>query len=229
MKKLKLTLTILFGLFFLVDSYSQDWSNLQRYQNQNNELLKRETDEGHEGRIVFMGDSITEFWLTIHPDFFVGKPYINRGISGQTTPQMLLRFRQDVINLKPSVVVLLAGINDIAGNTGPSTIEMIENNIVSMIELAKSNHIKVVLCSVLPAFRFPWAPEKEPAELVMKLNEKLKANAKKYNSVYVDYFSEMGNKQNGLKEELGNDGVHPNAAGYLIMESILNAQLKKVI
>lgn len=226
MKKSKLTLSVLFVIFFLENSYSQDWSNLQRYQNQNIELLKRKNDEP---QIVFMGDSITEFWLVTHPDFFVGKPYINRGISGQTTPQMLLRFRQDVINLKPSVVVILAGINDIAGNTGPSTLEMIESNIVSMIELAKANHIKVVLCSVLPAFKFPWNAEKEPAEIVIKLNEKLKANAKKYNIVYVDYFSAMVNKQNGLKEELGNDGIHPNAAGYLIMESILNAQLKKVI
>jgi lysophospholipase L1-like esterase len=224
MKISKLTLSVLLVLFFLENSYSQDWSNLQRYQNQNIELLKRKNDEP---QIVFMGDSITEFWLVTHPDFFVGKPYINRGISGQTTPQMLLRFRQDVINLKPSVVVILAGINDIAGNTGPSTLEMIENNIISMIELAKANHIKVVLCSVLPAFKFPWNPEKEPAEIVIKLNEKLKSNAKKYNAVYVDYFSAMVNKQNGLKEELGNDGVHPNVAGYLIMESILNEQLKK--
>ena len=114
-----------------------------------------------------MGDSITEFWSVINPEYFAGKPYVNRGISGQTTPQMLIRFRADVIALKPSVVVLLAGINDIAGNTGPSTLEMITNNIFSMAELAKAHKIKVILCSVLPAFDFPWKANQNPAEKVV--------------------------------------------------------------
>lgn len=151
----------------------------------------------------------------------MGKLYVNRGISGQTTPQMLVRFRQDVINLKPSVVVILAGINDIAGNTGPSTIEGIADNIMSMAELAKANNIKVVLCSVLPAFDFPWRQGLEPAEKVVKLNALLKSYAEKHNFVYVDYFTAMANESNGLKNELGNDGVHPNATGYSIMEPLI--------
>ncbi len=197
---------------------AQDWANLKRFEKENIEL---EAPKKNEQRIVFMGNSITEGWKNIRPDFFANKPYINRGISGQTTPQMLLRFRQDVINLSPSVVVILAGINDIAGNTGPSTIEMISNNIISMAELAKSNNIKVVLCSVLPAYDFPWRPGLEPAEKVIKLNSILKSYAKKNNLVYVDYFSAMVNKSKGLKEDLGSDGIHPNAKGYKIMEPII--------
>ncbi|MCL6295674.1 SGNH/GDSL hydrolase family protein [Jejuia spongiicola] len=197
---------------------AQDWANLKRFEKENIEL---EAPKKNEQRIVFMGNSITEGWKNIRPDFFANKPYINRGISGQTTPQMLLRFRQDVINLSPSVVVILAGINDIAGNTGPSTIEMISNNILSMAELAKSNNIKVVLCSVLPAYDFPWRPGLEPAEKVIKLNSILKSYAKKNNLVYVDYFSAMVNKSKGLKEDLGSDGIHPNAKGYKIMEPII--------
>ena len=196
---------------------SQDWANLKRFKKENAEL---EAPKANEHRIVFMGNSITEGWKNIRPSFFANKPYINRGISGQTTPQMLLRFRQDVINLSPSVVVILAGINDIAGNTGPSTIEMISNNIISMAELAKANNIQVVLCSVLPAYDFPWRPGLEPAEKVIKLNTILKSYAKKNNLVYVDYFSAMVNTSNGLKDELGNDGIHPNATGYKIMEPI---------
>ena len=130
-------------------SIAQDWANLAKYEKENTLLTPKKSGEK---RIILMGDSITEFWLKIHPDFFKGKPYIDRGISGQTTPQMLVRFRQDVINLYPKVVVILAGTNDIAGNTGPSTLEMIEDNIHSMTELAQSNGIQVVLCSVLPAF-----------------------------------------------------------------------------
>ncbi len=201
---------------------AQDWANLKRFEKENIEL---EAPKKNEQRIVFMGNSITEGWKNIRPDFFANKPYINRGISGQTTPQMLLRFRQDVINLSPSVVVILAGINDIAGNTGPSTIEMISNNIISMAELAKSNNIKVVLCSVLPAYDFPWRPGLEPAEKVIKLNSILKSYAKKNNLVYVDYFSAMVNKSKGLKEDLGSDGIHPNAKGYKIMEPIIEKSI----
>ncbi|MBP2284625.1 lysophospholipase L1-like esterase [Flavobacterium sp. CG_23.5] len=159
-------------LFFLIimggNIQAQDWPNFNKYQNQN-AILAQPT--AGQKRIVFMGDSITEFWSIINPDYFSGKPYINRGISGQTTPQMLLRFRADVIALHPSAVVILAGINDIAGNTGPSTIEMIRDNILSMIELAKANHIKVIICSVLPAYDFPWKPNQEPIEKIKALNE----------------------------------------------------------
>ena len=205
---------------------AQDWANLKRFEKENTEL---KTPKPNEHRIVFMGNSITEGWKTIRPDFFANKLYVNRGIGGQTTPQMLLRFRQDVINLSPTVVVILAGINDIAGNTGPSTIEMIENNIVSMAELAKANNIKVILCSVLPAYDFPWRPGLEPAEKVIKLNALLKAYAKKHRLGYVDYFSAMVNKSNGLKEELGSDGIHPNAAGYKIMEPIIEKGIAEVL
>lgn len=206
--------------------HAQDWANLKRFEKENTEL---KTPKPNEHRIVFMGNSITEGWKTIRPDFFANKLYVNRGIGGQTTPQMLLRFRQDVINLSPTVVVILAGINDIAGNTGPSTIEMIENNIVSMAELAKANNIKVILCSVLPAYDFPWRPGLEPAEKVIKLNALLKAYAKKHRLGYVDYFSAMVNKSNGLKEELGSDGIHPNAAGYKIMEPIIEKGIAEVL
>ena len=132
-----------------------DWPNLQKYAMANSQLRPKAPDEQ---RVVFMGNSITEAWATHFTELFPGKPYVGRGISGQTTPQMLLRFRQDVIALKPAVVVILGGTNDIAGNTGPSTLEMIEDNIASMSELAQANGIRVVLCSVLPVFDYPWKP-----------------------------------------------------------------------
>ena len=174
-----------------------------------------------------MGNSITEGWSRLRPDFFSNKPYINRGIGGQTTPQMLLRFRQDVIGLTPSVVVILAGINDIAENTGPSTIEMIVNNIVSMTELAKANKIKVILCSVLPAYDFPWRQGLEPAKKVLELNKQLKAYADDNKLVYIDYFTPMVNESNGLKKELGTDGIHPNVTGYLVMEPLIEQAIEK--
>ena len=226
MKKLKLTSSILIAFFLLESSHAQDWANLKRFQKENTELIMAKSKEH---LIVFMGNSITNNWFSIRPDFFVDKSYVNRGISGQTTPQMLLRFRQDVINLTPSVVVILAGINDIAGNTGPITIEMIADNITSMVELAKINNIKVVLCSVLPAFDFPWRQGLEPAEKIIKLNALLKSYAKKNNLVYVDYFTAMADQSNGLKKELGNDGVHPNAKGYSIMEPLLESAIAKII
>lgn len=207
-------------------SYTQDWANLNRFEKENTELA---ISKPNEHRVVFMGNSITEGWLALRPGFFANKAYVNRGISGQTTPQMLLRFRQDVINLTPSVVVILAGVNDIAGNTGPSTIEMITNNIISMAELAKANNIKVILCSVLPAFEFPWRKELKPAEKVVKLNRVLKTYANKNNFMYVDYFAAMADESNGLKKELGDDGIHPNITGYLIMEPLVENAIKKIL
>ena len=213
-------------MLFTSLSYGQDWANLKRFQQENSELMLAKT---HEHRVVFIGNSITEGWLSIRPEFFVNKPYVNRGISGQTTPQMLLRFRQDVIHLKPSIVVILAGINDIAQNTGPSTIEMIANNIVSMAELAKANHINVIICSVLPANKFPWREGLKPAEKVIKLNALLQSYSKKHKLAYVDYYSAMVNDSHGLKKELGEDGIHPNKNGYLIMEPLLEKAIKKYI
>ena len=196
---------------------SADWANLKRYSSENSTL---QAPAPKENRIVFMGNSITEGWNSLDSAFFSGRSYIDRGISGQTTPQMLVRFREDVIDLKPKAVVILAGINDIAGNTGPTTLEVIFKNIVSMAELAKANKIKVVLCSVLPAYDFPWRPGLQPAEKVISLNAMLKGYAGKNRIVYADYFSVMVDERKGLKKELTDDGVHPTLAGYKIMEPI---------
>jgi lysophospholipase L1-like esterase len=157
------------------------------------------------------------------------KQYINRGISGQTTPQMLLRFRQDVLNLWPKVVVILAGVNDIAGNTGPSSLEMIEDNIHSMTELAQAHGIQVVLCSVLPAYDFPWRPGLEPAPKIVELNRRIKEYASKKGAVYCDYFSAMADERNGLPEELSGDGVHPNKKGYEIMQPIVENAIARAL
>jgi lysophospholipase L1-like esterase len=205
---------------------AQDWPNLNKYQNENTNL---EPAEAGQKRIVFMGDSITEFWATINPEYFSDKSYINRGISGQTTPQMLVRFRADVIALKPAAVVILAGINDIAGNTGTATLEMIKNNIFSMVELAKANQIKVVLCSVLPAFDFHWKPNQNPAEKIIALNELLKNYANSNGIVYLDYYSAMVDERKGLLASYSNDGVHPNKAGYQVMGPLADEAITNVL
>ncbi len=207
----------------------QDWSNLNRYE-ADNEKLKTSSDKS---RVVFMGNSITEGWIRTDSAFFAYNPYIDRGISGQTSPQMLLRFRQDVIDLHPAVVVILAGTNDIAQNTGPITLEQSLGNIISMAELAKANHIRVVISSVLPAFDFPWRRGLGPAEKIVELNKMLKDYADKNHFVYLDYFSAMADERKGLPESLSKDGVHPNLAGYKIMEplaqkAIAEAMKKKI-
>ncbi|GGE95986.1 SGNH/GDSL hydrolase family protein [Flavobacterium limi] len=208
-------------------SYGQDWPDLNRYKIDNSKVPVQNSKEYN--RIVFMGNSITEGWLNKRPQFFKNKNYINRGISGQTTPQMLLRFRQDVIDLEPAVVVILAGINDIAQNTGPYSVEATSGNIFSMCELAKQNGIKVIICSVLPAIDFPWRPGIDPAQKVIALNTILKSYAVKHKIEYVDYFSAMVNEKEGLKEELGTDGVHPNEAGYAVMEPILEKTIRRLL
>jgi lysophospholipase L1-like esterase len=195
-----------------------DWAYLDKYKDENKQILAPSSGEK---RIVFFGDSITEGWKIIHPDFFIGKSYINRGINGQTTSQMLLRFRPDVIELKPKIVVVLAGGNDIAGNTGPATSETIIGNLISMCELAKANNIKVVLCSILPAKDFPWKRGMEPANKIEALNELILKYAETNNIPYVDYYSAMVNKQKGLKSIYSEDGVHPNKEGYRVMEPIV--------
>ena len=226
MRTLKLTFTILLSLFIAGITFAQDWANTSRFKDANAQLAQPASGEN---RVVFMGNSITEGWIRTCPDYFAGKPYVNRGISGQTTPQMLVRFRPDVINLKPALVVILAGTNDIAGNTGPSTLEMILDNLISMAELAKANNIKVVLSSVLPAFDYPWKPGLEPAPKIVKLNEMIKNYAEKNNIVYLDYFSSMVDERNGLKKELSGDGVHPNLDGYKIMEPLAEAAIKMAL
>ena len=208
-------------------SIAQDWANLSKYETENKSLQPKKSGEK---RIVLMGDSITEFWLKIQSDFFSNKPYyIGRGISGQTTPQMLVRFRQDVINLQPDVVVILAGVNDIAGNTGPTTNEKIVENIISMIELAHANKIKVILCSVLPAANFNWRPNDKAAATIIQLNQLIKSYADKHHIPYIDYHAVMADASNGLPKEFSNDGVHPNLKGYQIMEPLLEKAIQQIL
>ena len=182
-----------------------------------------------EQRVVFMGNSITDSWAKYFPGMFPGKPYIGRGISGQTTPQMLLRFRQDVIDLHPSVVVILAGTNDIAGNTGPSTLEMIESNLRSMADLARANGIRVVLSSVLPAYDYPWKRGLQPAATIVALNGWMRDYAERTGAVYLDYWSAMADERQGMKAALTIDGVHPNEAGYAVMAPLAEAAITKAL
>ena len=197
-----------------------DWANLNKYQKENQATTLPSNN------IVFMGDSITEFWKTNDPTFFAENLFINRGISGQTTSQMLHRFPQDVISLKPSRVVILVGINDIAENSGPISLNEIINNIIKMVALANENHIKVILCSVLPANKFNWNPKVKPADKVIALNKLIENYAIANNIPYVDYYSAMVDENIGLQFQYGEDGVHPNLAGYKVMEKILLPNFK---
>ena len=203
-----------------------DWPYLNCYREDNNKLG---LPSAGEKRVVFMGNSITEGWIYMRPEYFAGKPYICRGISGQTSPQMLVRFRPDVIALKPAVVLILTGINDIAGNTGPSTLEMIEDNITSMAELAKANGIQLVLCSVLPAYDFPWNPGVFPAEKIVLLNKWIKEYAATNGFAYLDYHSSMVDERNGLKAEFSEDGVHPKEKVYKVMEQLAEIEIDKAL
>lgn len=194
-----------------------DWANLARYREANAQLAPPAPGEN---RVVFYGNSITEGWAPLFPTMFPGKPYIGRGISGQTTPQMLVRFRQDVVALKPRVVVILAGTNDIAGNTGPSSLEMIENNLAGMTEIAKANGIRVVLCSVLPVYDYPWKPGLQPAPKIVALNAWIRRYAASVGETYLDYHTAMKDSRDGLPPELAKDGVHPTEAGYRVMAGL---------
>jgi lysophospholipase L1-like esterase len=209
------------------DTYSQDFQNLERFREENVKLMKEKS--GEKNRVVFMGNSITESWLYLSPEFFKDKPYINRGISGQTSPQMLLRFRQDVINLKPELVVILAGTNDIAGNTGQATNEMIMDNIISMSELARSNGIEIILCSILPCYDFPWNLGLKPYLRIIEMNKLIKDYCTKNNIYFLDFYSQMCDDNNGLKKEFSEDGVHPNAIGYKVMNSLADKAIADVL
>ena len=201
-----------------------DWANLKKFQKSNQELIIT-TDPN---RVVFMGNSITENWEVFHKNFFIDNPFVNRGISGQTTPQMLIRFKPDVVNLKPKSVVIMAGINDIAGNTGPITIGNTADNIISMAEIALANNISVYICSTLPAIDFPWSPGLEPGPKVIRLNSILKNYCAKKGITYVDYYSVMSNSNGGLKVPeftSEDDLVHPNLSGYKVMEKIILSSL----
>ncbi|MEZ2338872.1 GDSL-type esterase/lipase family protein [Mucilaginibacter sp. RCC_168] len=204
----------------------KDWANIKRYAADNEKVIAQGANPKS---VVYMGDSITDFWIRSDSAFFAGKPYYDRGISGQTTTQMLVRFRDDVINLKPGVVVILAGINDIAENNGPIKLEDIFGNIQSMALLAKAAGIKVVLSSVLPAFDFPWRPGMEPAEKVVRLNAMIKDFADKNHMVYLDYFSAMADERKGLPKSLSGDGVHPNLAGYKVMEPLAEKAIAEAL
>jgi len=210
----------------------RDWPALARYRDDNTKVgLPAKGDQ----RVVFMGDSITDSWDAPNMGgFFPGKPYVNRGISGQTTPQMLIRFRPDVIDLKPKVVVILAGTNDLAGNTGPTTLEVIQANLTSMAELARANGIRVVFASVLPVSDYELRDGKpivqtvrRPPEQIKALNVWMKDYAAKNHHVYLDYFSAMVDAKGFLKDELSNDGLHPDANGYLVMNPLAEAAIKE--
>lgn len=206
---------------------TEDWANLNRYR-EANAKLKRPSRK--EKRVVFIGNSITDNWTRDHGSFFEANPsYVNRGISGQTSAQMLLRFRPDVIELKPKAVIISAGTNDIAGNRGSISLKRIAGNIFSMAELAKANNIKVVLASVLPATSYSWSASVEPADKIIELNKLIKAYARKNSIVYLDYYTPMVNDEKGLVKELGRDTVHPNAKGYDVMEPLVQKAVKKAL
>jgi lysophospholipase L1-like esterase len=215
----------------------QDWPNLARYRDANSTVQPPAKDEK---RVVFMGDSITDIWAQPQfGGFFPGKPYIDRGISGQTTPQMLIRFRPDVIALQPQVVVILAGTNDLAGNTGPMSVGQIEDNLTSMSELAHANKIRVVLASVLPVSNYGHDRQGQPIDMrikrqpekILELNAWIKKYAVDHGDVYLDYFAATVDDQGLLQKDISEDGLHPNAKGYAIMsplaEQAIQAALKK--
>jgi len=228
-----------------------DWNQIGRYRSEN-QLLKQEPSDPK--RVLFMGDSITDFWRL--DEYFPGKPYVNRGISGQTTPQMLVRMYPDVIDLKPAAMVVLAGINDVSQNTGPATAEMVEQNIMAMTELAQHHGIKVILCSILPVSDYSFlnqqggrgrAPantrgpgrggpvmrmkvtDTHPPGDILKLNAWMKDYASRVNALYADYFSALVDGKGWLKEDCSRDGIHPNAEGYKIMASIIEAAIRKAL
>jgi len=212
-----------------------DWPNLARYRDANAKIPVPATDEN---RVVFMGDSITDIWAQPQmAPFFSGRPYIGRGISGQTTPQMLLRFRSDVIALQPKAVVILAGTNDIAGNTGPMSLEDIEGYLAAMSELARSHGIKVVLSSVLPVYdgghnrdgKEVVMTDRRPPEKILALNNWIKKYSADNNIIYLDYFSAMVDDKGFLKRGLSEDGLHPNRKGYDVMAPLAEAAIASAL
>jgi lysophospholipase L1-like esterase len=205
-----------------------DWPQLGRYRAENAALGP--VAQG-EQRVVFYGDSITDAWGR-RPDtgeFFPAKPYVNRGISGQTTPQMVVRFRQDVINLRPAAVVILAGTNDVAGNTGPMAPEMTEDNFRSMVDLAKANGIRVIVASITPAADYPWKKGLAPAGKIKTLNNWLQGYCVNHSVTYLDYYAAMVDEDGGMRPGISFDGVHPNAKGYAIMAPLAQAAIDKAL
>ena len=215
-----------FTMTIAQDPNPMDWPNFKQFEELNTKLTKMKKNKN---RVVFMGNSITIGWLQTNPNFFKDKNYVNRGISGQTTPQMLVRFRADVVDINADVVVILAGTNDIAGNTGPITLKMIANNLKSMTEIAQANDIKVILCSVLPAYDYPWSPGKKPNIKIPKLNSMIEDFAKESGAFYLDYFKALNDGNNGIIKGYSNDGVHLTAKGYQVLEPMLEKALDKVL
>ena len=196
-----------------------DWANLEKYKGANQELKKSNSGKD---RIVFIGDSITEGWSDFSPKFFQQNNFVNRGISGQTTPQMLIRLKPDAVHLDPKMIVINGGTNDIAGNTGPSTPEMIIDNLCSMAEIAIKNNIDVALTTILPVYKYPGNDEvADPPKIISFINSALEEYCKKNSLIYVDYYSSMVDGKKGLKSEYGNDGVHPIKEGYEVMEKAI--------
>jgi lysophospholipase L1-like esterase len=213
-----------FGQARINDNWS-DWANFKKYAEQNKAVPAPNKGER---RVVFLGNSIFEGWLRLRPDFFAGKPYYDRGISGQTTPQMLLRFYEDVLALKPDVLVLKAGINDIAQNSGPYNQQQTLNNIKAIAQLARFNKIKVILCSVLPANEFRWRPGLEPADKVIALNKAISEFAELEGYFYLDLYSAVVDDKKGMKAVYADDGVHPTVEGYKVLEPLVESAIASV-
>ena len=196
-----------------------DWANLEKYKGSNQELKKSNSGKD---RVVFIGDSITEGWSDFSPEFFQQNNFVNRGISGQTTSQMLIRIKPDAVRLDPKMIVINGGTNDIAGNTGPSTPEMIIDNLCSMAEIAIKNNIDVALTTILPVYKYPGNDEvADPPKVISFINSALEEYCKKNSLIYIDYYTSMVDGKKGLKLEYGNDGVHPTKEGYEVMEKAI--------
>ncbi len=206
----------------------EDWPNLARYHADNEALPPVRKGEQ---RVVFFGDSITDAWGRSEKTgvFFPGKPYVNRGIGGQTTPQMLVRFQQDVVHLHPAAVVILAGTNDVAGNTGPTTQQMIQDNFTSMALIARKNGIKVVFASITPAYEYPWKPDVQPVARIREMNEWLKDLCAKNGYVYLDYYTSMADEKGAMLPGLASDGVHPTAKGYAVMGPLAEQAIARAL
>lgn len=229
MKKIYFVLLLMAGLAVnaqqKINENWADWANFKKYADQNKSVPQKIKGER---RVVFLGNSIFEGWLRSRPEFFAGKPYYDRGISGQTTPQMLLRFYDDVLALNPDVLVLKCGINDIAQNTGPYDPVKTINNIKAIAQLARVNKIKVVLCSVLPANDFKWRPGLEPADKVIALNAEIKKFANEQDYFYLDLYSSVVDENKGMRKEYASDGVHPTVEGYKVIEPLVEEAIRIV-
>jgi lysophospholipase L1-like esterase len=208
------------------EDFKDDWAALSHYAAENKQIGP---PKPREKRVVFLGSSIFEYWKIRVPEFFKDRSYLDRGISGQISPQLLIRFRQDVIDLQPKAVIILAGSNDIASNTGHVTNERIMDNIKSMVELAKIHQIKVILCAYLPVYEYAWRKGFKPADKIIALNKLIKIYAAANNLILLDYFTPFADERNGQKAWLTTDGVHPNVAGYHVMAGVTEEAISKAL